>query len=575
MTPLEASTTCLFNAEYGLQDRSARRITGTQASADSVVVSGVQKKFGTYSLDAYNNTGGLRFDRGAPFSPSTWMTMECWAYFRSHRADNNVRVLSSANGSTPQFSLKNDSAGRPVLEFYDGNNNANAIGQISALPLNQWVHLAATCDGNFCRRLYVDGVLIAAAIGVTNSAIGTAASNTFVLGGLGTSLAISPDAYIDDARFVYGYPVFENEVAAQSAAWPDSVGAGDASFASVSLLLHGEGSNGGTTITDSSGNALTATQNGSSGNVTTSTAAARFGSASLRFGGTQSISYGTSSLFELASRDFTVECQFNADTTTSSSYPVIWQIGTGTGNRVVLYFTPSDLTVRLDVYSSSTYQGGIAFPGLAPGNWQRTVLVKQGSIYTLWLDGRPVGSFRTTASPTGNLNLCLGWQHYGGNSGDFFKGYIEEFRITAGVARQTLNFTPAATALPEVARPSEVSGIGAFGAYQAPLFSAAAGKSTPAVRLVRAESSGRGTIGLGVDPGEVLEQGTPNTPLRRRVWLMRDRDGVIVREAWSDAATGRYSFTEIDETLRYSVIAFDYMHNYRAVIADNLTPEVI
>ena len=80
--------------------------------------------------------------------------------------------------------------------------------------------------------------------------------------------------------------------------------------------------------------------------------------------------------------------------------------------------------------------------------------------------------------------------------------------------------------------------------------------------------------GAGVITGTVEEKATPNIPLRRRVRLHRDVDGMMVRETWSHATTGAYTFTDINPAYTYHAIAFDYARNYRAVIADNLTPEV-
>lgn len=80
--------------------------------------------------------------------------------------------------------------------------------------------------------------------------------------------------------------------------------------------------------------------------------------------------------------------------------------------------------------------------------------------------------------------------------------------------------------------------------------------------------------GHGRITGTVEEKATPNLPLRRRVRLHRDVDGLCVRETWSDAATGAYAFTDINPTYKYTAIAYDYAHNRRAVAADNLTPEV-
>lgn len=80
--------------------------------------------------------------------------------------------------------------------------------------------------------------------------------------------------------------------------------------------------------------------------------------------------------------------------------------------------------------------------------------------------------------------------------------------------------------------------------------------------------------GAGFITGTVEEKATPNIPLRRRVRLHRDVDGMMVRETWSHATTGAYTFTDINPAYTYHTIAFDYARNYRAVIADNLTPEV-
>lgn len=80
--------------------------------------------------------------------------------------------------------------------------------------------------------------------------------------------------------------------------------------------------------------------------------------------------------------------------------------------------------------------------------------------------------------------------------------------------------------------------------------------------------------GPGRITGTVEEKATPNLPLRRRVRLHRDVDGLCVRETWSDAVTGAYEFTGINPAYRYTAIAYDYEHNHRAVAADNLTPEV-
>lgn len=80
--------------------------------------------------------------------------------------------------------------------------------------------------------------------------------------------------------------------------------------------------------------------------------------------------------------------------------------------------------------------------------------------------------------------------------------------------------------------------------------------------------------GKGVIRGTVFEKGTPNLVLKRKVRVHRESNGEAVQQTWSDAETGAYTFVGLDPRVKYTVIAYDYKHNYRAVVADNLTPEV-
>ncbi|CAN7170733.1 discoidin domain-containing protein [Acidovorax sp. LjRoot118] len=74
--------------------------------------------------------------------------------------------------------------------------------------------------------------------------------------------------------------------------------------------------------------------------------------------------------------------------------------------------------------------------------------------------------------------------------------------------------------------------------------------------------------------GNVFKKGTPaNFPAIARVRLQRDVDSLAIRETWSNSA-GAYEFTDLSLDYKYSATARDHNHDYRAVIADNLTPEV-
>jgi hypothetical protein len=72
--------------------------------------------------------------------------------------------------------------------------------------------------------------------------------------------------------------------------------------------------------------------------------------------------------------------------------------------------------------------------------WAHLALVRNGSTTTLYLNGTSVAS-GTSTNPTDNTSpLQMG------TSG--FIGYINDFRITNGLARYTSNFTPPTAAFP-------------------------------------------------------------------------------------------------------------------------------
>jgi hypothetical protein len=81
--------------------------------------------------------------------------------------------------------------------------------------------------------------------------------------------------------------------------------------------------------------------------------------------------------------------------------------------------------------------------------------------------------------------------------------------------------------------------------------------------------------GDGRVAGTVKVKGAPDYAVYRRVRLIRERDGVFIRETWSHPVTGAYVFDGVDRTQKYTVLSYDHTFNFRAVVADNLTPEVM
>lgn len=162
----------------------------------------------------------------------------------------------------------------------------------------------------------------------------------------------------------------------------------------------------------------------------------------------------------------------------------------------------------------------------------------------------------------------IGNNHSG--SGNAFSGAIDEVRYLHGYAAYHESFTPEAAPFADC--PPVTSGNWLPGARRI------VGRERPGLtpRLISASGPVVDMVygGAHMIPGTVRKKDTPaNAPLRRRVRLFRERDGQLVRETWSSAVDGSYLFKNIDGAYRYTVVAYDHEHNFRAVIGDNISPE--
>lgn len=87
--------------------------------------------------------------------------------------------------------------------------------------------------------------------------------------------------------------------------------------------------------------------------------------------------------------------------------------------------------------------------------------------------------------------------------------------------------------------------------------------------------SGVTGTGRGRVTGTIKDTGTPNTPVHRKVRLIRERDNLLMREVWSHPVTGAYSFDYVDELQKFTVLSYDHTGAFRAVVADGQIPELI
>jgi len=212
----------------------------------------------------------------------------------------------------------------------------------------------------------------------------------------------------------------------------------DPYFANVLLLLHGNGTNGGTTITDSSSAARTLTP---SGNTNTSTAQFKYGSASIKFDGSgDHLSCPHNSAFNFGTGDFTVEfwCRWISKANFQSAYIMgggggSLRIGTSDGNGLFA------VTIGGSIDTIET--------GAQPviGTWYHFAFVRTAGVVKIFRDGVQRASASNSGSISQTATIYLG--STGASSS--MNAYLADYRVTGGVARYTTTFTPPTAQLPD------------------------------------------------------------------------------------------------------------------------------
>ena len=203
----------------------------------------------------------------------------------------------------------------------------------------------------------------------------------------------------------------------------------DPFFANVVLLLHGEGANGGTTFTDSSGSPKTQSANS---NVTTDTTRSKFGTSSIKSATT------TAHLDYASSTDF----QFDGDFTYEGFFWVTSLAATG-----AFYLTDLFATGRMAIGTNGTVSfvrnSGVnpqsAASVIVTGQWQFIAFSYQSASHTsrIYVDGTLVATdllHTTTAYGAAEPFSVIGEP---ANTTTSLVGNVCEVRITKGIARYT------------------------------------------------------------------------------------------------------------------------------------------
>lgn len=186
----------------------------------------------------------------------------------------------------------------------------------------------------------------------------------------------------------------------------------------------------------------------SASNRSTATNTASLSSAQSKFGGYSSyfnstnITYADSDDWDFGAGDFTIDCWIRKDATGSWKY--ICGQANSSGSLFPFHF--SILSTNLMFFSASSNGSSAAFTmsgttAISANTWYHVCVVRNGNTWKMFLNGTQ------EATTTSSITLYNSAQSFGvGSNGAYtvnkWIGYIDEFRVSKGIARWTSNFTP-------------------------------------------------------------------------------------------------------------------------------------
>ena len=372
-------------------------------------------------LTVSNASGAFTFGTGN-------FTVEAWVYLITMPTSNTYPNADWIVGGGPS----NNNIG---FDFAIGSTNliasmttfaAPTISTAHNMTTGTWYHLAMVRNGNTL-SVYKNGTLLTSASvsGVTADPMttGMAISAAEPSGATGGNM----NGYISNLRIVKGTAVY-------TAAFTPSTQPLTA-VSGTSLLLSGINAS----IIDNTMNSSLSTI----GNTSISTTQSKWGGSSVYFDGSGDyLIVPTSSAMQFGTGDFTIECWVYLTAKPTTQPAIFCNYNSFAAGSISLFAGHS---------SSSTTQYQVAINGVFPAIqststivynvWTHLAVVRSGSTITLYINGVADGTANSAASLNGvGSNWSIGTMLDFIADG-YINGYVDDFRITKGVARYTSNFS--------------------------------------------------------------------------------------------------------------------------------------
>jgi hypothetical protein len=352
-------------------------------------------------------------------------TMEAWYYPLGFPGSGlyDCLLTTGDNSLSNAIAIYINSSGG--IQLYNHVTNAAIFNTASGVVLNAWNHIAATRKSSNGVDLWLNGVSQGSTVTVSSSFTSTTPTR------IGTSNT-NQDCYgyISNVRIVKGVAVYTSAFTPPTAPLT--------AITNTSLLLNF--TNAGVYDATSKNDLETV------GNAQISTTQSKWGGSSMYFDGTGDYvtSYNANALFRIGNI-YTIELWFYTTTIAAGSAGLIClAIGASTNSGINIYRSGSEIICNDGATGGTGPSSGSS--AITTNTWTHLAVVSDGTTTKMYIDGVLKGTYSgTTASSAALTYVTVGAN---GDKSAVLNGYIQDVRITKGIARYTANFTPPTAAFP-------------------------------------------------------------------------------------------------------------------------------
>lgn len=350
-------------------------------------------------------------------------TIEFWVYPTATYSDK--LFVSAYASASAGWHIGVDS----TSTLYFGPPGTKPITSTTIPKAGAWSHVAVTRSGSTL-RMFLNGALLATTTYTTQLTVNNA---TMFIGTLtGSDYAFT--GYFSDVRLSY-------TALYTSAFTPPTAPLSPSQY--TRALITGNSAR----VYDASG--VNAMQTVADTKV--STTVSKFGGSSVYFDGTgDRIVIPSVPALQFGTGNFTVEFWLNLTARDTSGAAIFNNYNSFTTGALGFFAGHGSSSVtKYQVAVNGTFPAIVSSASVTYGQWDHFAIVRNGNTLTLYINGVADGTFNMTGITINGVgNFWWLGSAQDASSNYELNGYIDDFRITKGVARYTSNFTPPTTAFP-------------------------------------------------------------------------------------------------------------------------------